>query len=65
MSKCSELRRLFRRAGWVVVRRGKGSHIILGHPDKPGIEISFPDHGSAEMKKGLEQKFLKIAGLKK
>jgi predicted RNA binding protein YcfA (HicA-like mRNA interferase family) len=61
--KCSELRRLLSKAGWFVIRSGKGSHVILGHPDQPGVEISFPDHGSSEMSKRLERKFLKQAGL--
>lgn len=63
--KCSEVKRLLSRAGWFVIRRAKGSHSILGHPDRPGVEISFPDHGSSEMSKGLERKFLKQAGLNK
>lgn len=64
MSKCSELKRRLLRSGWYILRQGKGSHIIMAHPDKPGIEIVFPDHGSDEMGKGLENKILKLAGLK-
>lgn len=52
------------RAGWRVLGQGKGSHLIMIHEDKPGIEIVFPDHGSAEMGKGLEERILKQAGLK-
>ena len=47
-----------------MLRQGKGSHVILVHPDKPGVEIVFPDHGRAEIGKGLERKILKQAGLK-
>lgn len=52
------------RAGWQILRSGKGSHLIMIHPSKPGIEIVFPDHGSAEMGRGLEIRILKQAGLK-
>lgn len=61
--KCSELKRRLMRAGWQILRQGKGSHLIMIHKDKPGIEIVFPDHGSAEMGKGLEARILKQAGL--
>ncbi len=62
--KCSELLRKLMRAGWYVLREGRGSHKILAHPDKPGEIIVFPDHGNDEMGKGLESKILKQAGLK-
>ena len=61
--KCSSLLRELTRAGWKVSRQGKGSHIILEHSDKPGKFISFPDHSSAEMGKGLAEKIKKQAGL--
>jgi predicted RNA binding protein YcfA (HicA-like mRNA interferase family) len=48
-----------------VYRTGKGSHKILIHPDKAGIEIVFPDHGSDEIAKGLALRILKQAGLNK
>lgn len=48
----------------VYTRQGKGSHVILAHIEKPGIEIVFPDHGSAELGTGLEKKILKQTGLK-
>jgi predicted RNA binding protein YcfA (HicA-like mRNA interferase family) len=62
--KCSELKRKLLRAGWTILRQGKGSHVIMVHPDKPEQEIIFPDHGSDEIAKGLELKFLKLAGLR-
>ena len=62
--KCSALLRLLKREGWITHRTGKGSHKILVHPNKKGIEIVFPDHGTAEMAKGLASKILKQAGLK-
>jgi predicted RNA binding protein YcfA (HicA-like mRNA interferase family) len=60
--KCSELLRLIKRAGWIEIRQS-GSHIVLRHPDK-GETMIFPNHGSAEMGKGLENKLKKQAGLK-
>jgi len=60
--KCSELLRMLKRAGWVEVRQ-TGSHITMRHPEKTDPLI-FPNHGSAEMGKGLENKLKKQAGLK-
>lgn len=60
--KCSELLRVLVRDGWYLVSH-KGSHMKLRHDRKPGILI-FPNHGSQELGKGLENKLLKEAGLK-
>ena len=60
--KCSELLRLLLKNGWVKVSR-KGSHIKLKNTNNSNI-IIFPDHGSQEMGKGMEEKIKKIAGLK-
>jgi len=60
--KCSELLRLLKKDGWVVVST-KGSHLKLKHLKKPGI-IIFPDHGSREMGKGMERRIRKDASLK-
>jgi predicted RNA binding protein YcfA (HicA-like mRNA interferase family) len=60
--KCSELLRKIKQAGWYEVRQS-GSHITLQHPDKQH-SITFPNHGSKEMKKGMADKLLKQAGLK-
>ena len=62
--KCSQLLKLLKEAGWFVAREGKGSHKILEHNDHPGRTIVFPDHGSAEIGKGLAEKIKKQAGLK-
>ena len=62
--KSSELLKKVKQAGWFVAREGKGSHKILEHPDFPGKLITFPDHGSSEMGKGLAEKIKKQAGLK-
>ena len=62
--KSNELFRLLQQAGWFVSIQGKGSHKKLSHPDKPGITIIFPDHGSKEFAKGLANKIFKQAGLK-
>ncbi len=63
MAKCSEVLRALLRYGWCVERQ-RGSHVILKHPDRKDF-ISFPNHGSDEMGKGLMKKILKEAGLKK
>jgi predicted RNA binding protein YcfA (HicA-like mRNA interferase family) len=60
--KCSELYRILSKDGWYPVSQS-GSHIKMSHPSKSGI-IVFPNHGSQEVGKGLEQKLLKDAGIK-
>lgn len=61
--KSSELNRLLRKDGWYVDRQS-GSHMIMKHPTKKG-QLVVPDHGSNEVGKGLANKILKMAGLKK
>ena len=60
--KCSELYRILINDGWYPVSQ-KGSHVKLRHNIKSGI-IIFPNHGSQDVGKGMEQKILKEAGLK-
>lgn len=60
--KCSELLRILKDDGWFVVSQ-RGSHLKLKHDEKYGILI-FPDHGSREVGKGLQNRILKDAGLK-
>lgn len=60
--KCSELLRILFRDGWFVMSQ-RGSHLKLGHPKKENI-IIFPNHGSKEMGKGMENRILRDAGLK-
>ena len=57
--KCSKFLKLLERDGW---RKGsaKGSHLKMRHPIKKGTLI-FPDHGSRELSKELENKLRKIA----
>jgi predicted RNA binding protein YcfA (HicA-like mRNA interferase family) len=61
--KCSELYRILTKDGWYVVSQS-GSHQKMRHPFKQGT-IIFPNHGSQEIGKGLENKILKDAGIKK
>ena len=61
--KCSELFRLLLMNGWVPVSQ-KGSHVKMKHKSKSGT-IVFPNHGSQEVGKGLANKILKDAGIKK
>ena len=60
--KCSELLRILKRDGWYPVSQS-GSHVKLKHDRKHGM-IVFPDHGSRELGKGLENRIRKDAGLK-
>lgn len=60
--KCSELLRILLKNAWYIESR-KGSHIKLRHKENHSV-IIFPDHGSREIGKGMEQKIKKIAGLK-
>jgi predicted RNA binding protein YcfA (HicA-like mRNA interferase family) len=60
--KCSELLRMLKREGWMEVSR-RGSHVKLMHNEREGF-IIFPDHGSAELGKGLQMKIMKQARLK-
>jgi predicted RNA binding protein YcfA (HicA-like mRNA interferase family) len=50
MPKCSELLRILLKAGWIIERQ-VGSHVRLSHPERTN-KISFPNHGSAEMRTG-------------
>ena len=61
--KFSELYRILTKDGWYVVSH-KGSHVKMRHEIKKGT-IIFPNHGSQEMGKGLENKILKDAAIKK
>jgi mRNA interferase HicA len=60
--KCSEFYRILLNDGWYPVSQ-KGSHVKMKHDKKPGILV-FPNHGSQEMGKGLENKLRKDAELK-
>lgn len=57
-----KLLKLLEANGWVIVST-RGSHHKLQHPDNPQKTIILPVHGK-DMKKGLESKILKQAGLK-
>jgi predicted RNA binding protein YcfA (HicA-like mRNA interferase family) len=61
MAKCAELLRLLLRAGWEIEKQ-QGSHIKLGYPGKKN-KLSFPNHGSAEMKTGTMRAIFKHAGM--
>lgn len=60
--KCSNLFRLLRRDGWYPVSQ-KGSHIKMKHKDKKRT-IIFPNHGTQEVAKGLENKIKRDAEIK-
>lgn len=60
--KCSKLYKILIKDGWYPISQ-KGSHVKMRHDTKSGL-IIFPNHGSQEMGKGLENKILKDVGLK-
>jgi predicted RNA binding protein YcfA (HicA-like mRNA interferase family) len=53
--------KLLKQEGWYLIRIN-GSHHIMGKGNKT---ITVPVHGNQSLGKGLEQKILKEAGLKK
>jgi mRNA interferase HicA len=48
--------------GWYPISQ-KGSHVKMKHDKREGI-IIFHNHGSQEVRKGLEKKILKDAQIK-
>ncbi len=60
--KCSEVYKILLKRGWYVVSQ-KGSHVKMKH-DQSKTVIIFPNHGSAELGKGLEKKILKQSEIK-
>lgn len=60
--KSNELLRKLKSAGWYVDRQ-KGSHVIMKHPDRNKEFIVVPNHGSAELGKGLQRRIEKQAGI--
>jgi mRNA interferase HicA len=58
--KYNALHRIILRNGWIIVRQ-TGSHVIY---EKNGIHYPVPNHGSDEVKKGLENKVKKMMRLK-
>ena len=55
--KSNELLRLLRQNGWYEVRQN-GSHIIMQH-DTNLTQLTVPNHGTKEVKKGLLRAILK------
>ena len=58
--KWNELRRYAENRGWKFLRNGK-KHEIYYHPDKP-YQIQLERHNSAEVKKGIMLRLLKLIG---
>ena len=56
---CKEMLKLLKKHGWKVERQ-EGSHYQLF---KNGKRITVPVHSNKDLKKGLEQRILKDAGL--
>jgi predicted RNA binding protein YcfA (HicA-like mRNA interferase family) len=62
--KWNELKRKLTKAGWQMLRQGKGSHEIWSNPSIENSEIVMTSHGAQEVASGLASKILKKAGLK-
>ena len=60
--KYSELFKLLKRVGWVEIRQ-TGSHVMMVHPTKSD-QLTVPNHGTKEIKKGLCNAILKQAQIK-
>lgn len=60
--KYSELFKLLKQDGWQAIRQA-GSHVIMKHPTKTR-QLTVPNHGSKEVKKGLCGAILKQAEIK-
>jgi mRNA interferase HicA len=60
--KCSALMKILKKNGWFAISQ-KGSHVKMMHAERHNVLI-VPNHGSAEVGKGLERKILKDAGIK-
>ena len=60
--KYSELFKLLKQDGWFEIRQ-TGSHVIMKHPTKQE-QLTVPNHGSMEAKKGICSALIKQAGIK-
>lgn len=60
--KYNDLFKILKKDGWFEVRQ-KGSHVIMKHPIKPE-QLTVPNHGGKEVKKGLLVAILKQANIK-
>jgi len=60
--KYSELFKLLKQDGWILIRQS-GSHVMMSHPTKMQ-QLTVPNHGSKEVKKGLCIAILKQAEIK-
>jgi|APSaa5957512535_1039671.scaffolds.fasta_scaffold249177_1 predicted RNA binding protein YcfA (HicA-like mRNA interferase family) len=56
-----EIIKLLKKDGWKLIRV-KGSHHILG---KGELTVSVPVHSNKSIGRGLEQKLIKITGIRK
>ena len=59
--KGREIIAALKKLGFVEARRSRGSHVQLAHPD--GRRVTVPDHGPADIGRGLLRKILRDAEL--
>jgi predicted RNA binding protein YcfA (HicA-like mRNA interferase family) len=60
--KYKDLFKLLKEDGWEIIRQ-TGSHAVMRHPNKLN-QLTVPNHGSKEVKKGLLSAIIKQAGIK-
>ena len=59
---CGELIRLLKKHGWRESRTGKGSHVLLTHPERQ-VVIWVSRHTKKDVGRGLARQILKDAGV--
>lgn len=55
-----EISKKLEKLGFVILRRGKGSHVVFGKDD---IRIIVPRHGGKDISPGVEKKIIKLVEL--
>ena len=54
-----EISKKLQREGYLLLRRGKGSHVIFGKGIK---RIIVPNHGGKDVSSGVEKQIIRILG---
>ncbi|MBI5816447.1 MAG: type II toxin-antitoxin system HicA family toxin [Nitrospinae bacterium] len=56
-----EIERRLRKLGFLIVRQGKGSHVIFSNGP---VSFPVPRHGGKDISPGVERRILKLTGLR-
>lgn len=57
-----QIERALLKKGFLLIRQ-KASHKIFGHPERPELRVTVPDHGTIDLKPGTLRAILKQADL--